>query len=124
MSNSLGRLIMVGVGVAGGVAGAVAMKRMVDKDAQLNTEKALMRNPKPGQRWGEFVCACGKQWKSGFAWVGEKQQCRRCQEWVDPLKLLSLSDVAVARHVSSVKEVHCPERCSRCVKYQQLCYQI
>eukprot|EP01055_Gregarina_sp_Pseudo9_P002314 Gregarina_sp_Pseudo_9__2313@NODE_262_length_3360_cov_153_092743_g245_i0_p4_GENE_NODE_262_length_3360_cov_153_092743_g245_i0NODE_262_length_3360_cov_153_092743_g245_i0_p4_ORF_typecomplete_len137_score25_82zf3CxxC_2/PF17180_4/4_9e11UPF0515/PF15135_6/0_0073DiS_P_DiS/PF06750_13/69_NODE_262_length_3360_cov_153_092743_g245_i044412 len=122
MSNNLTKSILVGAGVIGAVAGTIVAKKAYDKQNELSDEKKALLQPKPGQRLGHFVCLCGKEWESPFAWVGERQQCVSCDAWVDP-KVLSKLDGKVVQRLKR-KDVHDESRCSRCVKYQKRCYEL
>eukprot|EP01053_Blabericola_migrator_P003912 Blabericola_migrator_1__3911@NODE_2182_length_3160_cov_87_228257_g1375_i0_p4_GENE_NODE_2182_length_3160_cov_87_228257_g1375_i0NODE_2182_length_3160_cov_87_228257_g1375_i0_p4_ORF_typecomplete_len123_score10_54zf3CxxC_2/PF17180_4/2_2e12UPF0515/PF15135_6/0_0025DUF5324/PF17258_2/0_031HIPIP/PF01355_17/2_7HIPIP/PF01355_17/7zf3CxxC/PF13695_6/3_8e03_NODE_2182_length_3160_cov_87_228257_g1375_i013681736 len=122
MGNPFVKSLLVLGGVAAGTAGAVIAKKTYDRQSEIQIEKEALTNPRPGQRYGHFVCQCGKEWDSPFAWVGERQQCTKCDQWVDPKNLSKLDPDLIARLRHS--SPHNESRCSRCLKYQKRCYDV
>lgn len=125
MSSKRGGL---GVGVAlavGGLLGALGLytgKKYWDEHESLQREKSAVRHPQPSQRYGLFNCPnCGSDWTSYFSWVGESQQCENCDTWVEPVTLRIIDNHVLAK--MKLTKLHQPQRCSRCVKYNTLCFQ-
>eukprot|EP01054_Gregarina_sp_Poly1_P004260 Gregarina_sp_Poly_1__4259@NODE_231_length_11106_cov_68_912130_g204_i0_p8_GENE_NODE_231_length_11106_cov_68_912130_g204_i0NODE_231_length_11106_cov_68_912130_g204_i0_p8_ORF_typecomplete_len124_score11_75zf3CxxC_2/PF17180_4/5_5e03zf3CxxC_2/PF17180_4/2_5e11UPF0515/PF15135_6/0_096DiS_P_DiS/PF06750_13/0_86DiS_P_DiS/PF06750_13/2_1e02zf3CxxC/PF13695_6/1_6e03_NODE_231_length_11106_cov_68_912130_g204_i080548425 len=123
MPGSLAKTALIGAGLVASVAGVITAKKVYDKQSDLSDERKALLCPKPGQRLGHFVCACGKEWESAFAWVGEQQQCPSCNQWTDPRSLARLDEQTVQK-LGNRRDVHDESRCTRCTKYQKRCYEL